>query len=257
MKVINKKIPSSQGNLAAVVHYPNSVTDKLAILCPGFLDTKDYAHLVALANELSKVGYTVVRFDPTGTWESAGSITDYTTTQYLADIKSVLEYMLQERPYTHVFLGGHSRGGFMSLLYAARDTRINKVLGVMPSSGRRYTEDVRDAWKTTGFYISKRDVPGSPSEIREFRVPYSHLENRDQFNIFEDVKKITSPVVLIAGERDTLVLPVDVKKIFDSANEPKKFVVIPKIGHSYRHDENEIKVVNNIILDELLTERVV
>ena len=38
-----------------------------------------------------KLGYTVVRLQPTGTWDSEGDILDYTTTQYLVDVKHVLE----------------------------------------------------------------------------------------------------------------------------------------------------------------------
>lgn len=78
MKTVKKTIPSSKGNLAAVVHYPDLQTDKLAILCPGYLDSKDYKHLVGLSAALCDKGCTVVRFDPAGTWESGGEISDYT-----------------------------------------------------------------------------------------------------------------------------------------------------------------------------------
>ena len=70
MEIVQTKIPSSKGNLAAAVHYPETKTERLAILCPGYVDSKDYKHLVGLAEALSKQGYTVVRFEPTGTWES-------------------------------------------------------------------------------------------------------------------------------------------------------------------------------------------
>ena len=54
------KIPSTKGSLAASVHYPEVETRKLAILCPGFLDSKDYKGMTGLSNVLSKRGYTVV-----------------------------------------------------------------------------------------------------------------------------------------------------------------------------------------------------
>ena len=126
-KVIKTKIPSSKGRLSAVIHYSKSESEKLAILCSGYLDSKDYKHLVSLAEVLNNAGYTVVRFEPTGTWESEGNISDYTNTQYLEDIKNVLEYMLSQKKYTYVLLGGHSRGGQLSIIYAARDSRISFV----------------------------------------------------------------------------------------------------------------------------------
>ena len=251
MEIVKTNIPSSRGSLAAAIHYPEQKTGRLAILCPGYLDSKDYKHLVGLAEELDKQGYTVVRFDPTGTWESEGHIADYTTTQYLEDIKHVLEYMLKQEDYTYILVGGHSRGGQVSILYAARDPRISVVLGIMPSSRSSMAKERPEKREETGVSVSHRDVPGNKDEEKEFRVPYSQVEDRDRYDVAEDVKKIKAPVILIAGELDDLVFPEDVKEIFDNANEPKKFIAIPGIGHDYRHNDGEINVVNKSILEQL------
>jgi cytidine deaminase len=85
--------------LAATIHRPDAPTELLAILSAGYLDSKDYPHLLELAERLARRGYTVVRYDPTGTWESEGAISDYTIAQQLDDIKHILEYMLRERRY--------------------------------------------------------------------------------------------------------------------------------------------------------------
>ncbi len=250
-------IPSTTGNLAAVVHRPAIKTEKpaslagrLAILCPGFLDSKDYEGLAKLAEALAGQGFTAVRFDPTGTWESDGTIADYTTTQYLADVKSVLEYMLREGGYKYVLLGGHSRGGMVSVLYAARDSRISAVLGIMPSSPKTFPAERKELWKKEGVAVSDRDIPGK-HEKREYRVPYSHAEDRDKYDVIEEVKKVHVPILLFTGDQDVNVLPEHVKLIFDNANEPKKFVVLKGIGHDYRHNPEEVKQVNERILEEL------
>ena len=251
MKIVTTKIQSSKGNLAAVIHYPKEKTRQLAILCPGYLDSKDYQHLVGLAEILSEQGYTAVRFDPTGTWESQGNISDYTTTQYLEDIKNVLEYMLSQDVYEHILIGGHSRGGQLSILYAARDPRISRVLGIMPSSGRTMTGQRYGEWRKNGVSVDYRELPNNKEKLKEFRVPFSHAQDRDKYNVVEDVKLIKIPTIFIAGELDETVLPEYVKEIFDSANKPKKFIVIPGIGHSYRKNDNEIAIVNEEILEQL------
>src|SRR3989344_7641091 len=249
MSITETKIPSTKGNLAAAIHYPENKTDKLAILCPGYLDSKDYRQLVGLAEVLREQGYTVVRFEPTGTWESEGDISDYTTSQYLEDIKSVLEYMLNQTGYKQILLGGHSRGGAVSILYAAMDSRISIVLGIMPSSGWTMNEARREELKKAGVSISIRDLPNDQNKTREFPVPYSHAEDRDCYNVLNDVKRVKARVVLIAGALDDIVLPEDVKEIFNNANGPKKFAVIPNIGHDYRFNDEEIKVVNKKVLE--------
>jgi pimeloyl-ACP methyl ester carboxylesterase len=249
MKTEKTKIQSSKGNLATAIHYPEKKTEWLAILCPGYLDSKDYKHMVGLAETLCEQGYTVVRFDTTGVWESDGDISDYTTTQYLEDIKNILEFMLSQSDYKHVLLGGHSRGGQVVILYASRDPRISLVLAIMPSSkrtkmiGQRYKD-----WKETGVSISYRDLPDNKEQKREFRVPYSHGVDKDRYDVVEDVKRIKVPIIFIAGELDDQCPPELVKEIFDNANEPKKFVLIPGIGHDYRFKDNEVKLVNEEIL---------
>lgn len=243
-------IPNNKGlKLAAVIHRSEGDSDKLAILCPGYLDAKDYDHLVILADDLAKQGHTAVRFDPTGTWESEGSIDEYMTTQYLADIKSVLEYMLQEKPYKQILLGGHSRGGKVSLIYAGNDLRITTVLSIMAQAKPIADSRAKEA-QETGFNRSTRDIPSS-SERKEFKVPYSHILDNNKYDVISEVKKIKSRLILIAGELDTICTPEEIKKIYDNANEPKKYILIPGIGHDYRLNKSEIRLVNDTILKNL------
>jgi pimeloyl-ACP methyl ester carboxylesterase len=240
-------IPSTKGMLAAVIHRPTVQSEKLAILCPGYLDSKDYTHLVMLADDLASLGFTAVRFDPTGTWESGGDISEYTTTQYLEDVKTVIDYMLTQNNFKHILIGGHSRGGQISVLYAARDPRISEVLAIMPSSKPLPPGPKREEWEKDGFHISTRDIPGQ-SDIREYKVPFTHIIDRDQYNAVEQVKNVHVPTIFIAGELDTTILPEVVKELFDAANEPKQYIFLEGMGHDYRKDVEKVKKVNKIIL---------
>lgn len=250
MKISEQKIPSAKGNLGTTIHCADAGSNKLAILCPGYLDSKDYQHLLRLAEVLCKNGYDVVRFDPSGTWESSGDITDYTITQYLADIQCVVDFMLAQKHYEKVLLGGHSRGGQVSLLYAAHDPRVTLVLGIMPSHGP-ITGERREKWKQSDVSISKRDLPTNRRQKREFRVPFTHVLDRDKYDAMNVVKKIHAPVIFVAGALDELVPPEEVNKIFDSANEPKKFLVLENIGHDYRLSDDEVALVNTKIMEQL------
>jgi uncharacterized protein len=252
METSKIKVPSSKGTIAAVIHYPEVKTGQLAILCPGYLDSKDHKHLVELAESLSKQGYVVVRFDPTGTWESDGSIADYTIEQQFGDVRNILEYMIVEGGYKHVLLGGHSGGGFISILYAIRDPRISIVLGIMPpySLVRTLNKMKNVQWQKEGYILSLKDVPGK-NKKKEFRVSYSNMKSIEKYNVLDEVNKLRVPIILIAGGNDDLIPPGDVKLIFDKANEPKKFILIKDIGHSYRHNDQEIKIVNKHVLDQL------
>ncbi|OGE87731.1 MAG: hypothetical protein A3J07_03390 [Candidatus Doudnabacteria bacterium RIFCSPLOWO2_02_FULL_49_13] len=238
------KIPSGKNKLAAAIHRSTQVTDKLAILCPGYLDSKDYNGLLYLANDLAAKGYTVVRFDPTGTWESEGSISDYTTTQYLNDIRSVKNYMLANGTYNFLLAGGHSMGGRMSLLYAESDPDISKVLAIM-SSNKKTLRNNR------AVEVNNRDIPGNPTQNKQYSVPLSFFEDSSKYDTLDKIKGLHIPILLIAGEKDTICPPETIQKIFDEANEPKKFILVRGVGHDYRRNLDEVKKVNQIILDAI------
>ena len=254
MKTEKVKIPiKTKKNIAAAIHYPEIETDKLAVLCPGNLDTKDYNHLIKLAETLSKEGYTTVRFDPLGTWESDGQDADYSVSRYLKDVASVLDFMLSRKSYKTILLGGHSRGGEISILYAAQDPRISIVVPIMPPtpiSAEELKGDKYTNWKKQGFYLSTRDIPGS-SETKSFKLPYDHLTDRLKFNSIQAVKKIHTPIIFVAGELDKVCLPEEVKILFDNANEPKRYLFLRGIGHGYRRSVAEIDIVNAEILKTL------
>ncbi len=244
------KISTPKGSLAIVTHYPEMESSKLAILCPGFLDSKDYLGLVGLAENLCEQGFAVVRFDPTGTWESGGTILDYTMTQYLEDIKNVLEYMLSRNKYENILIGGHSRGGQIAILYGARDPRISAVLGIMPSH-RKIIGEERERWEKSGERFSERDLPANENEFVEFFTPFSYVLDYDKYDTLNDVARITVPIVLIAGDLDDVIEPRDVEEIFKNANSPKNFLIIPGIDHDYRHNRENVEFVNREILKQL------
>jgi len=244
----------TKGDIAAAIHTPDQQKDRLAIICPGFLDSKDHPHLIALANMLVDDGYTAVRFDPYGTWESVGDISAYTTSQYLDDVRSILNEMLRIGAYSHILITGHSRGGMISILSAARDSRFTEVVAIMPSTSRTITGPKYEKWKADGFSISRRRILPD-SEEHEFRVPYSHVEDRARYEVPLEAERVHVPLLLIAGGSDELVKPEFVKEIYDHAHEPKKYVELPGIGHDYRYSESEVATINKTVKNFLNASR--
>ena len=136
----------------------------------------------------------------------------------------------------------------MALLYAARDNRVSCVVAIMPGSKRTALDKKTDAWKKEGFQLSHRNLPGDKNKKKSFNVPFSNLEDHLKYDILEDIKGIDIPLIFIAGELDNICPPENIKEVFDRANEPKRFVIIPEVGHDYRHSIKEVKIVNTEIL---------
>jgi pimeloyl-ACP methyl ester carboxylesterase len=242
--------------VSAAVHEPAKDEGKLAVLMPGYLDSKDYPHLIALAENLCERGFLAVRFDPTGTWESEGSIDQFGVPQYLADLKSVIDHFYSQKSFDQCIVIGHSMGGMIALLHAESDPRISAVVGIMAPYAfvRPYNKKEKDEaseWSKAGFRNSKRDLPTDPKQTRQYKIPYSLVSESAEYDLLKSANKITVPKLLIAGELDDVVEPNDIKLIYDKCIEPKTYLELKGVDHDYRWKPEQIKIVNKTILDFL------
>ena len=228
--------------ISTTINIPNKSDNKLAILMPGYLDSKDYDHFKFLGIELANIGYLAIAFNPTGTWDSDGSVENYSISQYLKDIETVIKYAENQngKEFSEIALLGHSLGGQTALLYGSNHEKISAVIGIMPSASVFKVGSVQRAmpkWLEDGFRNSKRDLPNNPAEIKEFKIPYSFFEDRTNYDVFETIKNYNNDLLLIAGETDVIIKPESVQEICDKATNcsRKEMVTVPGIGHDYRH----------------------
>jgi fermentation-respiration switch protein FrsA (DUF1100 family) len=54
----------------------------------------------------------------------------------------------------------------------------------------------------------------------------------DRYPAIDQIGSVTSPVLVIAGDRDDIVPASLSKRLYDAAPEPKRYVVIPGVGHN-------------------------
>jgi len=225
--------------------------DKLALVLPGKLDTKDYPHMRSHVDFLSARGYLALSFDPPGTWESSGDIKLYTMTNYFKAINEIIKYY-DNRP---TLLVGHSRGGSMAMLAGTENQYIDRFVSIMASaaldaSAKEY--DLNLDWKNRGYKVSLRDTPsGYRERTKTFKLPYSFFEDQVQYNMLDSLRKCKKPKLFIAGSRDILIKREVVQNIYNISSEPKYFYLLDS-GHDYRKNQSSINKVNRVI-DKFIT----
>lgn len=228
----------------AVYAKGNINSPKLALVLPGRLDTKDYAHMQGHVNFLAKKGYFAISFDPPGTWESPGDISLYTMTNYLKAINELIDYF-GNKP---TFVMGHSRGATMAMLAGITNPHITGFAAVMssfPKGGYKWGE--KSEWKKKGYVVEMRDLPpGEGPKEKELRLSYKFHEDQFQYDITEDLKKSTRPKLFIYGARDVLAEPKVVKEIYELSGEPKEIHELDS-EHDYRLSPDTINEVNQIV----------
>ena len=220
---------------------PNS--QKLAIVIPGRLDTKDYIHNTSLVDYLASRGYFALSFDPAGTWESPGDIDLYTTTNLIKSVNELIEFF-GNKP---TLLAGHSRGGTIAMLAGPKNSYITHIIPIFSYYGA--PSDPAYERIIDGKVMSYRDLPPGnmkTKEQKEFGLPLNYFKDGKQYNALPGLKNCTKPKLFFYGVEDTMNDPEDVKKAYEESAGPKMIHGLNS-EHDYRYHPEIIKEANQVI----------
>ncbi|AZQ61037.1 alpha/beta fold hydrolase [Flammeovirga pectinis] len=94
-----------------------------------------------LADELTKKGIAVLRFDDRGTGESSGNFKAASTLDFSTDVEAAYQYLLSRKDVdpTKIGLLGHSEGGTIAGIVASKNKNIDFIV-LMASPGLRGKE---------------------------------------------------------------------------------------------------------------------
>lgn len=216
----------------------------------GLSGNKDQPHIAVFSKAFKNKGLTVVRFDTTNTYgESDGKYEDATTTNYYEDLEDVIKWAKSQKWFIAPFwLAGHSLGSLAIALFAERNP--DKVAGLAPTStvvsGKlsaeaRGTEKMK-TWQEKGY--EEQESTSIPGLIK--RTPWSHMEDRLKYDLLQDAKKLTMPVLLMAGDKDDSTPPSHQQIFFDQLPGPKEIHVIKGAPHTFK-TLKELKEIQEIM----------
>lgn len=213
----------------------------LAFVAHGLSGTKEAKHIVAMAEAFREEGYSTIRFDTTNTFgESDGDYADATVTSHYKDLEDIIFWAKKQDFYQEpFFLTGHSLGGMTCALYA--QTYPTEVKGLVPIStvvsGALSLETetykaVAEEWKTSGWREEKSY--SRPGLIK--RLKWSHMEDRLQYNLLDNVDLLQMPVLLVVGSEDKTTPFVHQQILYKALPGEKRLHVIDGAAHTIRGD---------------------
>lgn len=225
----------------AVYTKGNQTSPKVAIVIPGRLDSKDYAHNTSLVDYLAGRGFFALSFDPPGTWESPGPIDIYTSTNYIKAVNELIEYF-GNKP---TILAGHSRGGTVSMLVAPSNPHVTSFIAILSYTG---APDAPDEKKIeSGAVISYRDIPpgtSKTSEQRRFDLPLHYFEDGQKFDAQEGLEACTKPKLFFYSIPDD---KENVEQIgYEVSAEPKVLHALNS-EHDYRYNPEALADVTRVV----------
>ncbi|MES2657637.1 MAG: alpha/beta fold hydrolase [Verrucomicrobiota bacterium] len=203
--------------------HPGNRADALVILAHGVTGNKDRPHLVALAEGLSAVGWPCLRISYSGNGGSEGRFQDSCITKEIGDLQAVLDAVPDTARVAYV---GHSMGGAVGVLTAARDLRIRALVSL---AGMTHTADFvqrefGDVTPGEGFMWEDENCPLSWTYVDDLRL----IDNT-----LSAAEAVTQPWLIIHGDADDLVPIQDGRDAFDAAIGEKEFLAIAGAGHSF------------------------
>ncbi len=220
--------------IAAVLHNEQNDEDACVITCHGLLASKDSPKYILLADKLSKIGLSVLRFDFRGCGESEGRLEYSYISNRLKDLKAVVDYASKDLGIKRIGLFGSSMGGFVSYLMVSRNQLVKTLISLAsPISMAELFDAVH---LNDGKYEIDGILFGKPfiSDIKQNGT----LSN-------ETLEKIKCPVYIFHGDWDGLVPVGHAYRIFDRIKSEKKLRIINGGDHIFSNPTHLTEIIEN------------
>lgn len=214
------------------------------VVCHGFKGFKDWGFFPELARELAGAGYLVVNFNFSGSGIGEGLVefTDVerferaTLSGDLDDLGRIVDALsagdLPGPPASGVGLVGHSRGGAVSLLFAARDHRIScLVTWSSVAHFGRWDEKTRRTWRERGHVEVVNARTGQVFHLRTDLLDDIEAHGGGRLNLERASRELAIPHLIVHGEEDESVPIAEGREL--AAWGRGELRTVPGTGHTF------------------------
>jgi len=213
MPTLRLTIPAHGAPLAAVLHTPDGAGPfPCLVTSHGLGSSKDSDKYILIAEEFSRAGIAVCRFDFRGCGESGGLFVETTVSEEVADARVVVEAMRRQAGLDNrIALLGSSMGAYVSLYVAQQDPSIlTTVAWACPAD----LDDLLEKPETLYEYGL-----GEPC-LAEFRA-----------GRYRRAPSGVRNCLFIHGDLDEVVPVAHAHRLYAEAEEPKRLVTLSGADH--------------------------
>jgi len=214
------------------------------VICHGFKGFKDWGFFPVIAEQLARAGFTAVSFNfaGSGVGEDGGTFSEldrFAHVTYSAEVRD-LDQILDAVANGSVGLAptaigvlGHSMGGGVAVLQAARDPRVGALVTWAATArfGRLWRAEQVPAWRRTGTLDVTNQRTG---EILPLSTDIlDDLErNAALLDVSQAATLVRVPWLIAHGAADESV-PVDDARALHEANPQSELLVLDDAGHTF------------------------
>jgi dienelactone hydrolase len=240
-------LPGVLGPILADVCTSGEEPRPAVLVVHGFKGFKDWGMFPLVSQRLARAGFTAVSFNLSGSGVNDQGEFAYpdrfghnTFTAELEDIAGVLAVLeagdLGVAPPTGFGLVGHSRGGGMAILTAARDPRVRALVTWSAISHVDRWPDQVAAWRAAGKLDILNSRTGQVLPLFPDVVDDVDQNKHGTLDILAAAGRLTIPWLILHGGMDATVPPAEAEALAAAAAErsaPTRLLIIPEGGHTF------------------------
>ena len=217
----------------------------LLIFVHGFKGFKDWGTHNMVAEYFAEHGFRFLKFNfsHNGTtpespldFSDLGLFSDNTFTKEFYDLEQVISFACSGAEFAaakNVSLIGHSRGGGISIIQAANDFRINKLItwASIADFNNLWNHDELAEWRAKGiiYTYNTRTKQNTPLKVN---LLYDLEKHHKEYCILDAAGRVNQPWLIIHGDEDDNVLLTEAQLLQDQ-NEDARLMIIPYANHVF------------------------
>jgi uncharacterized protein len=256
-------IPCADGLFIRGEVYPAASPLGSVVICHGFKGFAHWAFFPYLARSLARSGLTAITFDFSGsgigrdreTFTEADAFGGNTFSRELEDIENVVDYARRMKYINGDFgLFGHSRGGAMAILYAARPDAEVKSIVTWAAIGRTtwWTPEEAVIWRKQGYADVTNSRTGQVMRMGTELLDDVEVNGSTKLNVAAAAAKIRVPWLIVHGTSDETVPSTDAERLHELSPGVSTLRLIEGANHAFdaKHPLNEIPpVLEKVVLE--------
>jgi len=235
----------------SILTTPDDGTERIAVLCHGFLSSKTSSTNNTLTRMLIERGIATFRFDFFGQGDSPGPFKEITTTLAIEQTLAALDHVAH-KGYRRIGLMGSSFGGLVSILTAAQRTDLAclalkcPVVDFAEELQLEFGEEELARWQASD------TIPNIMGGTDRIALRYAFYEDCLRRIAYEPAKAITAPTVIVQGEQDEHVPLHQSRRLYDALQVKKHLELLPGADHQFTKREDFARMTN--VIADWLTE---
>jgi pimeloyl-ACP methyl ester carboxylesterase len=211
------EIPGADGKVIFGDYTFKKTTDQLPtiVFVHGFKGFKDWGAHNIVARIFAENNYRYLKFNLSHsgvTKDKSNDVTDLdsfaanTVSKELYDLQKVIDFSIAQFPDAPITLIGHSRGGGLAILQAAKDKRVANLVtwSAISDFSSLWKKEQEEEWLTSGkIYVenarTKEKMPLNKCLLEDFR------EHKADYSILNAAEQIDVPWLILHGDNDVNV----------------------------------------------------